>query len=79
MKYKIDSYGYELTDALRERIQDEQFRESVYCLIKYVYISSDLSHYNVGQRHRNLQIYSMCIVRIFVKYFLYQTSSSSWC
>lgn len=31
----IDSYGYELTNDLRERIQDELFRESVCTLIKY--------------------------------------------
>jgi hypothetical protein len=33
---KIDSYGYELMDDLRERITNEQFRESVYLLIKYI-------------------------------------------
>ncbi|CAF2382899.1 unnamed protein product [Rotaria sp. Silwood2] len=30
---KKNSYGYELTDNLRERIRDEKFRESIYSLI----------------------------------------------
>ncbi len=36
-----------MTDELRERIRDEQFRESVCSLIKYVYISSNHFLYNI--------------------------------
>jgi hypothetical protein len=35
--------GYELTDDLRERIRNEQFRESVYSLISYVCIPLHLN------------------------------------